>query len=86
MKQVNALNMNYNEFREIVNKATNNGADFILEEGSWCFGINNEMNAYDNDSEIIDDIEKYLKVNIIDIIINTIVCDDDYDGVVIITK
>lgn len=44
------------------------------------------MNAYDNDSEIIDDIEKYLKVNIIDIIIDTIVCDDDYDGVVIITK
>ena len=81
MKKITALNMNWNEYSEVVNKATESKATLIITDGEWDYVCEN---GYELDvKEINEMVGKLLNVNIADVVID--ISNDD-DCVVIICK
>lgn len=81
MKKISALNMNWNEYEEIVDKATDSNVTLAVMDGEWDYLC--EMDYDYATEEIHDIVGKYLGVKILSVIID--VANED-DCVVIIIE
>lgn len=81
MKKITALNMNWNEYSEVVNKATESKATLIITDGEWDYVCEN---GYELEvKEINEMVGKFLDVNVVDVMID--ISNDD-DCVIIICE
>ena len=81
MKKITALNMNWNEYSEVVDKATESKATLIITDGEWDYVCEN---GYELEvKEINKMVGKFLDVNVVDVVID--ISNDD-DCVVIICE
>lgn len=81
MKKIAALNMNWNEYSEVVDKATDSKATLIITDGEWDYVCEN---GYEFEvKEINEMVGKFLDIKIADVIIDI---SNDADCVVIICK
>ena len=79
MKKITALNMNWNEYSEVVDKATESKATLIITDGEWDYVCEN---GYELEvKEINEMVGKFLDIKIADVVID--ISNDD-DCVVII--
>ena len=68
MQKIVALNMSWNEYKEIVDKATDSNVILAVTDGEWDYLCNTDF-CCDTD-EIHEMIGKYLEVKIISVIID----------------
>ena len=81
MKKITALNMNWNEYSEIVDKATEGKATLIITDGEWDYVCEN---GYELEvKEINEMVGKFLDIKIADVVIDI---SNDADCVVIICE
>lgn len=81
MKKITALNMNWNEYSGIVDKATDGKATLINADGEWDYACEN---GYELEvKEINEMVGKLLNVKVVDVVID--ISNDD-DCVVIICE
>ena len=81
MKKITALNMNWNEYSEVVDKATESKVTLILTDGEWDYVCEN---GYELEvKEINGMIGKLLDVKVTDVVIDI---SNDADCVVIICE
>ena len=81
MKKITALNMNWNEYSEVVDKATESKATLIITDGEWDYVCEN---GYELEvKEINGMIGKLLDVKVTDVVIDI---SNDADCVVIICE
>ena len=79
MKKITALNMNWNEYSEVVDKATEGKAALIITDGEWDYVCEN---GYELEvKEINGMIGELLDVKVTDVVIDI---SNDADCVVII--
>ena len=82
MKKITALNMNWEEYKDIVEKATDSKSTLISEVGGWDYVCEN---GYEYSVEEIHElVGKHLGINISDVIID--VSNDDNCVVIIINE
>ena len=66
MKKITALNMNWNEYSEVVDKATESKATLIITDGEWDYVCEN---GYELEVKGINEmVGKFLDVNVIDVV------------------
>ena len=79
MKKITALNMNWNEYREVIDKATESKATLIITDGEWDYVCEN---GYELEvKEINEMVGKLLNIKVSDVVIDI---SNDADCVVII--
>lgn len=78
MKKITALNMNWNEYSEVVDKATEGKAALIITDGEWDYVFENGYEL-----EINEMVGKLLDINVVDVVIDI---SNDADCVVIICE
>ena len=79
MKKITALNMNWNEYSEVVDKATKGKAILIITDGEWDYVCEN---GYELEvKEINEMVGKLLDIKVSDVVIDI---SNDTDCVVII--
>ena len=81
MKKVSALNMNWDEYSEIVSKATEDKANILLTNMDWGYVC--EFGYEYNVEEVHDLVGKYLEEKVLDVIIDI---SNDEDCVVIVIE
>ena len=81
MKKITSLNMNWNEYSDVVEKATEGKANLLVTDGEWDYVCEN---GYEFEvSEINDMVGKHLGEKVIDVIIDI---SNDKDCVVIVIE
>ena len=80
MKKVNAITMNFGEFKDYIGMASNGEANVECENGEW-FYVSTEQYDLDN---IMKDLSDCLHVNIKSVLIDTTI--EDGDDVVLILE
>ena len=81
MKKITALSMNWNEYSEVVDKATESKATLIITDGEWDYVCEN---GYELEvKEINEMVGKFLDIKVTDVIIDI---SNDSDCVVIILE
>ena len=78
MKKITALNMNWNEYSEVVDKATEGKAALISTDGEWDYVCENGYEL-----EINEMVGKLLDIKVVDVVIDI---SNDADCVVIICE
>ena len=79
MKKITALNMNWDEYSEVIDKATDSKATLIITDGEWDYVCEN---GYELEvKEINEMVGKFLDIKIADVVIDI---SNDADCVVII--
>lgn len=78
MKKITALNMNWNEYSEVVDKATEGKAALIITDGEWDYVCENGYEL-----EINEMVGKLLDIKVVDVVIDI---SNDADCVVIICE
>lgn len=78
MKKITALNMNWNEYSEVVDKATEGKATLIITDGEWDYVCENGYEL-----EINEMVGKLLDIKVVDVVIDI---SNDADCVVIICE
>lgn len=78
MKKITALNMNWNEYSEVVYKATEGKATLIITDGEWDYVCENGYEL-----EINEMVGKLLDIKVVDVVIDI---SNDADCVVIICE
>ena len=78
MKKITALNMNWNEYSEVVDKATEGKAALIITDGEWDYVCENGYEL-----EINEMVGKLLDIKVADVVIDI---SNDADCVVIICE
>ena len=68
MKKVSALNMNWDEYSEIVSNATENKANLLLTDLEWDYVC--EFGYEYSVEEVHDLVGKYLEEKVLDVIID----------------
>ena len=81
MKKIAALNMNWNEYSDIVEKATDGKANLLVTDGEWDYVCENGYEF--NVEEINEMVGKHLGEKVVDVIIDI---SNDNDCVVIIVE
>lgn len=81
MKKITALSMNWNEYSEVVDKATESKATLIITDGEWDYVCEN---GYELEvKEINEMVGKFLDIKVTDVVIDI---SNDADCVVIICE
>ena len=81
MKKITALNMNWNEYSDIVEKATDGKANLLVTDGEWDYVCEN---GYEFDVEEINKmVGKYIGEKVLDVIIDI---SNDKDCVVVVIE
>ena len=82
MKKITAINMNWEEYKDIVEKVTDSKSTLISEVGGWDYVCEN---GYEYSVEEIHElVEKHLDIKVSDVIID--ISDDDNCVVIIINE
>ena len=81
MKKITALNMNWDEYSEVVDKATESKATLIITDGEWDYVCEN---GYELEvKEINEMVGKLLDIKVADVVIDI---SNDADCVIIICE
>lgn len=81
MKRITALNMNWNEYSDVVNKATNGKASLLVTDVEWDYVC--EIGYEFEVEEINDMVGKYLGEKVLDVIIDV---SNDKDCVIVVVE
>lgn len=81
MKKITALNMNWNEYSDVVEKATEGKANLLVTDGEWDYVC--EIGYEFEVEEINKMVGKHLEENVVDVIIDI---SNDNDCVVIVIE
>ena len=80
MKKISALNMNWNEYSDVVEKATDGKANLLVTDGEWDYVCEN---GYEFEVEEINEmVGNYLGEKVIEVIID--ISNDDNCVVIVV--